>query len=84
MSGELHRMGNDGILAVSGKEAARRLGVCERTIWNLVRAKELASRKIGRRRVIPVAALESFLRRDHEIIGKPARRADESVCEAAA
>jgi excisionase family DNA binding protein len=53
-------------LAVSIKEAARRLGVCPRTIGNLVRVKELASRRIGRRRIIPVTALEAFLRKDHE------------------
>ena len=55
------------VLAVGIAEAARRLSVCERTITNLIATKELPSRKIGRRRVIPVAALESFLRRDHEI-----------------
>jgi excisionase family DNA binding protein len=54
------------ILAVSVPEAARRLGVSARTVTNLVRARELPSRKIGRRRVILVAALESFLRKDHE------------------
>jgi excisionase family DNA binding protein len=55
------------VLAVGIAEAARRLSVCARTITNLIATKELPSRKIGRRRVIPVAALESFLRRDHEI-----------------
>jgi excisionase family DNA binding protein len=61
------------VLAVSIKEAARRLGVCARTIHNLLRAKELASRKIGRRRVIPVAALENFLRHDHRIPAEPTK-----------
>ncbi len=56
------------VLAVSLKEAARMLGVCERTVWSLVSAKELPSRKIGRRRVIPVAALDSFIRHDHEVV----------------
>jgi excisionase family DNA binding protein len=54
------------ILAVSVPEAGRRLGVSARTVTNLIRARELPSRKIGRRRVILVAALESFLRKDHE------------------
>ncbi len=53
------------ILAVSTTEAARRLGVSPRTIATLVARKELASRKIGRRRVIPMRGLEEFLRRDH-------------------
>lgn len=57
----------EGILAVGIAEAARRLSLCPRTITNLIRAKELASRKIGRRRVIPVSALESLLRRDHDV-----------------
>ena len=53
------------VLAVSVLEAARRLGISARTVATLVARKELQSRKIGRRRVIPVAALEHFLRRDH-------------------
>jgi excisionase family DNA binding protein len=55
------------VLAVGIAEAARRLGICPRTVTNLIRAKELVSRKIGRRRVIPVSALQSFLRRDHDV-----------------
>jgi excisionase family DNA binding protein len=54
------------VLAVGITEAARRLGVSVRTVSNLIAAKELTSRKVGRRRLIPVAALEAFLRRDHE------------------
>jgi len=53
------------ILAVSIREAAQRLSVSPRTVATLVARKELASRRIGRRRVIPVRALEEFLRRDH-------------------
>ena len=48
-------------LAVSIPEAARRLGLSIRTIATLVSRRELASRKVGRRRIIPVAALEAFL-----------------------
>lgn len=58
------------VLAVGIAEAARRLGVCERTITNLLRNKELTSRKIGRRRVIPMTALQSFLRTDHQTNGQ--------------
>lgn len=56
----------DNILAVSIVEAARRLSVCSRTVTNLIRTKQLVSRKIGRRRVVPTASLEAFIRHDHE------------------
>ena len=59
-------MDGDGVLAVGVAEAARRLGVSPRTVATLVSQKELPSRKIGRRRVICVADLERFLRRDHD------------------
>jgi excisionase family DNA binding protein len=49
-------------LAVSIPEAARRLGLSIRTVATLVSRRELASRKVGRRRIIPVSALEAFLR----------------------
>jgi excisionase family DNA binding protein len=53
------------VLAVNVPEAARRLGVSPRTVAALIASKELPSRKIGRRRLIPVRSLEDFLRRDH-------------------
>jgi len=49
-------------LAVNIPEAARRLGLSIRTVATLVSRQELASRKVGRRRIIPVAALEAFVR----------------------
>ena len=55
-------------LAVSIDKAAQLLGVCRRTVINLLTNKELISRRIGRRRVIPVAALEGLLRRDSETV----------------
>lgn len=51
-------------LAVSIAEAARLLGVSSRTIQNFLHAKRLPARKIGRRTVISVRALEDFLRTD--------------------
>jgi excisionase family DNA binding protein len=51
-------------LAVDTREAAQMLSVSPRTIQNYIRAKMLPSRKIGRRTVIPVRALENFLRVD--------------------
>jgi len=57
------------VLAVGITEAARQLGVCPRTVASFVARGELPSRKVGRRRLIRVADLESFLRRDHPARG---------------
>jgi excisionase family DNA binding protein len=51
-------------LAVSVRDAAAMLGISPRTIQNYISAKRLVARKIGRRTVIPVRALENFLRFD--------------------
>ena len=63
-----------GVLSVGLREAARRLSVCEKTIHNLVRAKQLKSFRIGRRHVIRVADLESFVKRDHPTKAKATRQ----------
>jgi excisionase family DNA binding protein len=52
-------------LAVNIPEAARRLGLSARTVATLVSRGQLATRKVGRRRIIPVQALEAFLKNDH-------------------
>lgn len=49
---------------VSVRHAADMLGVSARTVQNLITAKELPSRKIGRRRLIPYSALQALARRD--------------------
>jgi hypothetical protein len=49
------------------------LGISPRSLQNYVAAKLLPARKIGRRTVIPVRALEVFLRTDHS---SPPRRTD--------
>lgn len=54
------------ILAVGMVEAGRRLGLSTRTIATLILSGELKSKKIGRRRLIPVRALEEFLTNDHQ------------------
>jgi excisionase family DNA binding protein len=59
----LHR--DDTVLAVGISEAARRLGVSPRTVATLVARNHLSSRKVGRRRIIPVSALEVFVTQDH-------------------
>jgi excisionase family DNA binding protein len=51
-------------LAVNIREAAHMLGVSPRTIQNYIAAKLLPHRKFGRRTVIPVRAVEAFLRTD--------------------
>jgi excisionase family DNA binding protein len=53
---------NETVLAVGMAEAARRLGLSARTVAMLVFRRELPSRKVGRRRIIPVVALEAFVR----------------------
>ena len=52
------------VVAVGMGEAARRLGLSARTVATLVVIGELPSRKVGRRRIIPVAALEAFVRNE--------------------
>jgi excisionase family DNA binding protein len=59
----MHR--EETVLAVGMVEAARRLGLSARTVATLVSRRELSSRKVGRRRIIPVVALEAFIRSDH-------------------
>ena len=61
----MHR--DETVLAVGIVEAARRLGLSARTVATLVSRHELPSRRVGRRRIIPVAALEAFLRPDHRM-----------------
>lgn len=53
---------NESVIAVGMVEAARRLGLSARTVATLVVSRELPSRKVGRRRIIPVTALEAFVR----------------------
>jgi excisionase family DNA binding protein len=59
----MHR--DETVLAVGMVEAARRLGLSARTVATLVSRHELPSRKVGRRRIIPVVALEAFIGRDY-------------------
>jgi excisionase family DNA binding protein len=56
------------VLAVNVTEAARRLSVSPRTVATLLAQKKLPSLKVGRRRIVPVAALEAFIRSDHGLV----------------
>lgn len=58
-------------LLVSKREAAQMLSISLRTLDNLLRFnKELASRKIGSRRMIVFSSLLAFVRRDHVTRGE--------------
>jgi excisionase family DNA binding protein len=60
-------------LLVSKKKAADVLDICVRKVEGLIASKELASIRIGRRRLIPVSALEQFAKKDHATEKLPAR-----------
>ncbi|MGH9727521.1 MAG: helix-turn-helix domain-containing protein [Candidatus Acidiferrales bacterium] len=51
-------------IAVGLRQASAMLGISRRQVQNFVRAKILRSSKIGRRRLIRVADIEHFVRRD--------------------
>lgn len=53
--------GTEKEIAVGIAEAARRLGVSTRTMAALIARDEIQSRKVGRRRIIPITALEAFV-----------------------
>lgn len=62
------------VLAVGIAEAGRRLGVSARTIATLIARRQLQSRKVGRRRIIAISALEALLNKDHPIPAQPQQR----------
>jgi len=50
-------------LAFDTNEAARQLGVSRSTLYCLLQSGELASVRIGRRRLVPAVALDEYLER---------------------
>lgn len=48
-------------LAVSPQDASTMLGVCLATIYNRMASGELPSTQLGRRRLIPVAAIRQII-----------------------
>jgi excisionase family DNA binding protein len=56
---------SDQKLLVSRHEAALRLSISERAIDYLIANKQIATRRIGSRVLVPVAELQRFSRRDH-------------------
>ncbi|MGH9771883.1 MAG: helix-turn-helix domain-containing protein [Candidatus Acidiferrales bacterium] len=63
-------------LAVDLRTASEMLSVSRRTLENYIRAKMLPARKIGRRTVVTVRALEAFLRVDQRSPKVEKARAD--------
>ena len=57
-------------ILIGKRDAAHALGVCVRTLENLIAGKNLPARKIGRRTLIPYRALLEFARRDHPTSGE--------------
>lgn len=53
-------------LAISVGEAAKALGVNHTSLYRLLMRGELGSVKVGRRRIVPVSALQAFLERGLE------------------
>lgn len=48
-------------LAVSPQDASTMLGVCLATIYNRMASGELPSTQLGRRRLIPIAAIHKII-----------------------
>lgn len=53
------------LILISKRDAAKALSISLRTLDNLIAAKQLTVRRVGRRCLIPRKALEDFARRDH-------------------
>jgi excisionase family DNA binding protein len=58
-------------ILVSIKDGADLLGVCPRTVQNLITAKKLSRRKLGRRTLLSYRELQAFAKHDHGIIAGP-------------
>ena len=57
-------MENPKPILVSVKEACRLLSLCRSTLEKYM-ATEIKSRKVGKKRLVVMASLESFAKRDH-------------------
>jgi excisionase family DNA binding protein len=54
------------VCSVRPATAAEMLGVCRDTVYELMRAGQLRSVRVGRARLIPLAALQEFLAGEFE------------------
>lgn len=48
---------------LSVPEAAQAMAISVRTVWRMIYAGQLETRRVGRRRLVPRTALEQFARR---------------------
>ena len=48
-------------MALSVEEAAQATGLSERYMWDLVKSGKLKTKRVGRRRIVTMPALEEFL-----------------------
>jgi excisionase family DNA binding protein len=48
-------------VALSVEEAAQAVGLSERYVWDLVKSGALRTKRVGRRRIVPVEALQEFM-----------------------
>ena len=62
-------------LALRPREAARRLGISERTLWTLMKAGDIPHVRVGRAVLYPVDTLRDWLA-SRSRKTQPARRAD--------
>jgi excisionase family DNA binding protein len=49
------------VIALSVPQAAKAIGVSEKTMWKLIRAGKLRHARVGARVLVPVKALEEFV-----------------------
>jgi excisionase family DNA binding protein len=63
-------------ILVSIRQAAELLAVCPRTITNLLAAKKLKGRKLGRRTLLSYRELLEFSRHDHATTPEQPQRRD--------
>jgi excisionase family DNA binding protein len=57
-------------ILISKKDTAVVLSVSVRTVQNLIARKQLPTRRIGRRCMVPYRAVVEFARRDHPSAGE--------------
>jgi hypothetical protein len=57
-------------ILIDKKNAAQALGICVRSLEYLANTKQIATRKVGRRRLVVYASLKSFARHDTPKIHK--------------
>lgn len=58
-------------LAVDEREAARLLGISQRTLWGLADAGKVRAVKIGTRKLYPVSELQRYLQAQLDAQGPP-------------